>query len=92
MYAPQSPFEEEIKQSDRSSTYDKHLSEQSTPRGPNGGYLQEMAASETFNECEERQIRMMRESKSSWAAKCIFDNQTSPGGSTFVPGMCCGDD
>lgn len=82
-------FEEAEPQVDRSSEFDKHMSQQTVPRMEQGGTLYNLVCTESFNDREER---LMRSRGGNWMDKMKFDDQTGPGGSNFVPGsMCCDD-
>lgn len=85
---PCSIFDESKPQVDRSSEFDKHMSQQTVPRMPQGGSLYDLVCTESYNDREER---FMRERGGNWMDKMQYDDQTGPGGSNIIPGSFCRD-
>ncbi len=72
----------------RTDSFDKHLSLQTPPRVPSGGFLQGHIESPSFNEDQQRSIRFAEE----WGGRVPAANEVfhqrfdMPGGRTFVKG------
>lgn len=82
-------FEEAEPQVDRSSEFDRHMSQQTVPRLPQGGPLYDLLCTESYNEREER---FMRARGGNWMDKMKYDDQTGPGAANVIPGSFCCED